>query len=433
MREPNPNSDEAVSTPSAPAEQPAVATVVDPRPPATPVITPDLRWTALPDTTGRARGVLRWPPSSRATGYAVWQATESAIRLAVDAGQPEPPPGTSLMERAAALQALLNRDEAARRDCLRAFARLNTELVTATELEIELPGAANTLYAYRISAVGANNEMSERSGGAILFGVPRRNVPGRPGLMLRKGPAGVFAICLESPGAAVAGFQLFRVREASLLIDAGAAGEPYFGAAHTGWRSLDALPSDPLWDVVRQVVATLPAGTRGRAILDSPPVSWRPYWYAAVALGTEDLAAGEYGGESARSAAQQVVLTPPGPPVLTPPTLSARPDSRVLQFDAGLPMRRTDLGAARIAIYRLDTAGARARRELLIETRADEVPQGDLPAGPFAGAAIRRGPPGTGGLTRYSALLPVAATTGAIVVTDPLGRAIERTFTEAPA
>lgn len=433
VREPDPNTDAVVSVPSD-VTNPIVATVVDPRQPDTPVLTPSLSWTALPDATGLARGVLQWPAVDRAVGYAVWQATETALHQAMDPPVPEPAPGTSLITRAGALQTLLSSADNQIR-ALRVFSRLNTELVRNNRLEIELPASANTLYAFRVSAVSENNEQSARSNGMVIFGVSRRNEPGRPRIMLRAAPGGVFVICLAAPGVITTGFNVFRVRDPALLIDLGTFGEPRITPSTMGWQDLDALPASSAWDSVRSAIRSLsrpvggiPQPVVGQAILDTgASPSWRPYYYTAVALGVENMAAGEYRGESDPSGSQSILLAPPGPPSLTVTSFTTAADgSKLLQFTANLPVRPSPASPATLAVYASRTSGGRAQRENILESSADAVTEGTLPVTGIP--AIVRGALDAAGIAAYTVRLASDVGGGSITVTDPLGRASELSF-----
>ena len=428
VREPDPDTDVVASTPSEPTN-PIVATVVDPRPPVTPTLTPSLNWTALPDATGRARGVLRWPVVERAAGYVVWQATESALYQGMEPPVTEPPAGTPLLTRAGTLQTLLS-NASNQMKALRVFSRLNTELERSNSCEIDLPASANTLYAFRVSAVGENNEQSQRSDNMTIFGVPRRNEPGRPRLMLRTSPGGVFIICLAAPGVAVDGFNVYRVRDPALLIDPGSVGEPYITSTTGGWQNLNALPPSSDWDIVRAAIRSLPQPVSGQAILDTTVVSgWRPYYYVVVALGKENIATGDYRAESQPSGSQPVLVAPSDPPELEVSSLTTQPDgSKLLQFTTNLPVRSSPAGTATLLVYAHRIGAGHTQREKIIEVEAASVAERALPA--TGTPAIARGAPNAAGVCVYSARLATDVNSGAITVTDPLGRANEHTFPE---
>jgi hypothetical protein len=169
---------------------PLITRFPDPIPPVEPVLPVDLRWTALPDAAGRARAVLAWPPPRTPPVHRGGKATESALRHAVDPALPEPAASTSVFERATVLTQLVTAfitpdsvTRAAR--SMSGFARLNTDLIRTNQVELELPGRADAIFAYRISSVSTANIESPRSNSVALFAVPRRNQPGQPRLMLR--------------------------------------------------------------------------------------------------------------------------------------------------------------------------------------------------------------------------------------------------------
>ena len=70
-----------------------------------------INWTALPDATGRARGVLSWPAGDNATGYFIWESTEVALRYIIDPAQADPPAGTKMLDRAQALKTLVDNNQ----------------------------------------------------------------------------------------------------------------------------------------------------------------------------------------------------------------------------------------------------------------------------------------------------------------------------------
>ena len=187
---------------------PRVARIFDPTPPTVPPLPIDLQWTALPDATGRARGVLSWPTSPGAAGYVVWEATETALRNIADPTRPDPAVGTSLLSRAGDLRTILAASGAEARSMI-AFSRVNTQILNDTKMEIELPGSASSIFAYRVSAVSINNVESSRSSTVALFAVPRRNQPVQPQLMLRNeaptlaNPAGGIRVIAVSRGGAL--------------------------------------------------------------------------------------------------------------------------------------------------------------------------------------------------------------------------------------
>jgi len=297
---------------------PAASRVQDPTPPARPALRPDLRWTALPDATNRARGLLTWDASAGAKGYVIWEATEAALRHILAPDLANPAPGTSLSDRALALRQLINANQA---KSLYAFSRLNTALAPANRYEVELPGNADSIYAYRISAVGQNNKESTRSAAVMLFAVPHRNQPGQPRLILRAvktgASPGVWIIAIPGPGPAPAGYRVHRVRRSFLLGDVGMMGPAKINESDSGWRTLDAVRRDATAKKLHSLIDALSDFERinGRAVFDRVTPGWQPYYYSIVALGRENSLTGEFRGESLASAASEVFL-PPDPPVL---------------------------------------------------------------------------------------------------------------------
>ena len=296
---------------------PIVERTHDPIPPAVPSLPVDLRWTALPDAAGRARGVLTWPASPDAKGYVVWEATESALRHLINPALPEPPSGTPLLARAEALRDLIIATPESQAKSQQAFARVNTRLLTENRMELELPGEADTLYAYRVSAVNFMNVESARSSTPALFAVPRRNQPGQPRLLLRtvQTPSRrIRLIALPGPGVAPAGYRVYRVRREILLRDVGLMGPPKIDV------------DDPRWTPYQLPVGNNGSFTIGVAIDDDAAESWYPYYYRVVAVGRENLVMGEYRGESEASAVQQAFLPPANPPTLDNLTIAHPPD-----------------------------------------------------------------------------------------------------------
>ena len=314
---------------------PATTRLADPILPPLPTLDPDLRWTALPDATGKARGVLSWPAVPNAIGYVVWEAAETTLRHVLE--EPAPAVGSQLRDRALTLQGWLTTHTAT---SLQAFVRLTTEPLPAsqTRLEVALPGHAETLYAYRVSAISGGNSESDRTqaSAAALFAVPKRRQPGVPQLLLRPIPnqAALMVVALASAGAPPVGMRLYRTRKAVLTVEVGLMGPPVAGASDPRWVSLapvvdDTWRTNPRWADPRWVALAnylLQSRDRGGledsslihgfALIDDLPPRWPPYYYRAVALGETNTSQGYYGGESVSSAMQQAVVPPTDPPQL---------------------------------------------------------------------------------------------------------------------
>lgn len=410
---------------------PRVARTHDPLPPQVPALPIDLQWTALPDATGRARGVLTWPASPYAAGYVVWEATESALRHIIDPDLPDPPPGTSLVDRATQLREILTTNQTR---SLIAFTRLNTKLITDTKLEIELPGSASTIYAYRVSSMSDRNVESERSSTVALFAVPKRNQPGQPRLILRQvkptpddPSGGIRVIALPGDGTPVAGFRVYRVRSAALLSDVGMKGPPKIEYDDPGWT-----------DITLETRSGLP-DEQGRAINDNVPESWYPYYYQIIALGMEDIAAGEYRGESLPSAVVPGFMPPTSPPVLmVAPLIMGNRTNRVLVFNTSLPVKQTQLGVASIEVVQIvkPPDSERIKRQYILSTAAHQVAEGPrltvilapTPKQLEEMPEINRRPTAATGLTEFTVRMKVEVKHGVVIVRDPLGRTVEAKF-----
>lgn len=419
------------------AAGPRVARAPDPIPPDPPALPPiDLLWTALPDATGRARAVLRWLSVPSATGYIVWEATETAVRHAVNPAASPPTPGTSMLARAGALRGLITANAVNQARSLVAFSRLRERPITATELELELSGAADTLYAYRVSAITGANVESERSLSVAVVAVPHRNTPGQPRLLLRvvAGPGGgIDVLVVPGKGVPAAGFRVHRVRRSSLAADVGMMGPAVIEPTASAWRSVS-VPRGP---------RTADADP-GRAVLDGVPESWYAYHYRVVAIGAADPPNGGLPGESLPSAMASAVRPSSAPPYLD--DLTAITDTgatnRVVTFRSDLPVRESPVGQAGIALYdvAVSSASGRLQRVPLLRVRPDEVDQG-APLTPIeaptaaqlaAMPEIVRGAPDAQGRCTYSVRMRADVANGIVVTTDPLTRSTERPLPGTP-
>jgi hypothetical protein len=411
---------------------PRVARADDPRPPSSPTLPVDVIWTALPDAAGLARAVISWPSVPRADGYFVWEATESAVRAAVAPHLPEPPEGTPIVARAAALMTLVSGSQQSLDRSLRAFTRLNDRRHKSTRMEVELPGSADTIYLYRVSSVSTRNKESPRSSDVALVAVARRSQPGMPRLELRtvRSPIpGVEVQVAGGPGDEPAGYSVYRVQREALAADIGTMGPAVIGPGDSRWRPASLPVHDGPPD-------------EGRAFLDPVPPSWQPYHYRVVAIGAEDLASGTHAGESRPSVLRTATLAPPDDPVLIVDDLEGTPTNGVLRFSTDLPLHRSDLGPAEIAISRLAVSadGTRNERSALLRISPDLVPETG-PLLPIQGPTteeidampqVSRGPtdPVTG-LTPYWVRLRTDDGRGDVAVSDPLGRTVIRRYQRA--
>lgn len=406
---------------------PRRAEAPNPLPPPIPVLPIDLQWTALPDATGRARGVLRWPAVSSTAKYVVWEATESALLVAVSA--PPPDIGTSLLTRATSLRTLLTSNKSL---SLQAFSRMNTDLLAATSIEVVLPSCSSTIYAYRVSSVEAEtNVESERSSTIALFAVPHRNQPGQPSLVLRRTtpspavPAGkTQIIALPGAGPTPTGYRLFRVRSKALLADPGLKGPPKFTETDPGWTA--------------KTLQTLKGDMNGMAIADQVGPSWYPYYYQIVAVGLHNPPVGEYGGESLPSAIQSSILPPPDAPLLTIISNEGNESNRVITFRTNLPVKPVGQGGAIIELTQvaISSNGRSIDRTVLLSVPAHSIQQeSPLTVLPFptpeelaSMPQITRGEINSDETVVITLRLQAVVGHGSLVAIDPLSRTTQVDF-----
>jgi hypothetical protein len=415
-----------------PGEKPngRVVAAADPLPPVVHFTPPAISWTALPDATGRARGLLQWTPDPKAAGYIVWEGTESALLHQL--GAPDPDPAASLVARGGTLKTLLASNFEV---SLQGFSRLNEKPIPGAQAEIDLPGSATTLYAFRVSAVTAKNVEASRSTAVAVFGVPQRMVPGQPRLLLRRPKlpqTGIQVIALPvETGVLPDGYIVRRVRNAALAGEAGLMGPPKITANAAGWTPFDSTP--------------LRGGTtsHGKAILDTAATpSWYPYYYRVSALGPDDPANGRYRGESLPSLVQAEYALPSGPPMLQAAPLKVVFNT-LFEFviTTDLPWKPSPIGRALIELveYVADPADAtRLIATTRLQTTPDAIPLGDWtgtppplwPPTPLLQGLGRMAPDASEHWQLYMTfhLLPGTLSTYLLRFTDPLGRVSEFSF-----
>ena len=350
----------------------ALVRTFDPFPPAVKFTPPAISWTALPDTTGAARGVLTWAGDSKAAGYYVWEATESALTHLLAPNDAPLPPETPMVARGTKVKQLVQNQQAA---SLQGFARLNRDPIpgTQSQTEIVLPGAASTLYLYRISAISAGNVEAARSDEVAIFGVPRRNVPGTPRMMLRpaKAPQSglqVIALPVES-GGKPSGYRVFRVRNQALSQDGSTMGPAKISDTAPGWTAYS---------------GTSLAGKQltGKSILDTAAVtSWYPYFYRVKAIGLEDKANGLLSGESDFSAAQTGYVLPQTAPLLLSWTKSTNSTGALVTLVTDLPAAAASpVGPALVEVLQLTTVPASPKpvTTVVLSAAPDQIAIGTL-------------------------------------------------------
>ncbi len=347
-----------------------IVKALDPLPPVVTFTPPSISWTALPDATGTGRGLLEWTPDPKAAGYYVWEATESALWRLLSPATPDPPPNTPLIARAASLQALIDANPDA---SLQGFARLNKDPIAAARTEIKIPAAAATLYVYRISAISAANVEAPRSSQFAMFGVPRRNVPGVPRLLLRKPQAPqtgiqIIALPVES-GAAPAGYRVFRVQNPSLSLDASTMGPPKLDETNPAWQDYSGttLAGNPL---------------SGKTIIDAGATpSWYPYYYRITAIGAQDLSNGLFSGESGYSGAQSQYSPPANPPLIALFTHGGNLQFALISLLTDLPVTPSPLGPSLVeVVHMIPDPGnpAHLQAKIVLSSAPDQIPIGGI-------------------------------------------------------
>ena len=433
---------------------PKIARVHNPVPPAEPVLTTGLGFTSLPDATGFARGLLKWPASPQAAGYAIWEATETALRVTLNAPSPDSDPSVPLLSRAAELEELLTSTDEAEEEALftkslEAFTRINTELAKEPRFEVQMPGKSDIIHAYRVSVVSPGNLESARSRKMAMFAVPRRKQPGQPKALLRTLKAvppgttdAIAIVAVPGEGHIPDGYRAYRVRSRILVDDVGLMGPPKIEQDDPNWKTLRQVLNDSALIKLHSLIRSFSESEKdhGKVILDHVSKSWFPYFYRVVALGAESLAEGEYSGESIPSALQQVIFAPDGPPLLDILSSDENQTNRIIKFNADLPTKLSPLGSARIDLFSLilDASTNRFKRQTLLSIATDKIIEGDaltLLDNPdavelAAMPEIVRSAPDSSGVAEYSVRVSASLSEGVIVAADPLGRSVERVFPE---
>lgn len=411
---------------------PKVAIAFNPlRPPITPLAV--VNWTAMADSTGRARALLTWTKDPSAKGYVIYEASEAQLRTLLNMSPPEAPPGTSWVARATALQ---NQIAAEPVKSLSAFVRLNMKLIDEGKYEIDLPGSATNIFAYQVAAVSDTNVESARSN-ASFWAVPRRMEPGIPAMLLRKENNQLKVIALPGGGVIPAGYRVFRVHKPHLASDLGLMGPPQTLENATGWRD----HQEP------QLHGGSPID--GKSLIDTTATpSWFPYYYRIVAVGPQNLTEGQHRGESQPSGVQSILL----PPELSVSFVSGQSGSQylVFRFSSNVPIKKTRTGAAKIEIFEIidvpptfipgppkPLKPAKLKRNQIFFATTDMVPVGapfqilanPQPAFLASLPQLNRQAPNAQGVSMFSMAIKSAVKKVRIIrITDPLSRSIEVEF-----
>lgn len=340
-----------------------------------------------------------------ASGYIVWEATETALYDAVTGTAP--PVGQTVRARAADLKGKILANQAA---SLATFSRLNERPLQATSIELELPGSADTLYVYRLSSITPQNVESSRSAEVVMVGVPRLERPGTPHLEARYDESSGQVVLNVVPGAGLAPHQvsLHRVRRPLLAQVIDTMGPPL---ATVAVSTLTAVPVPAVGDA---------RPSSAFAMTDPVESGWAPYIYRVVALGRDLPDDGIRSGRSPASGAVTVVVPPPLPPLLSGLTVARNAAATLLTVSTDLPSAPSPAGRAALIVATVDGSGTRTTLATFDPATIPEAPALTLPSALGAASATRRAPvAGT-----FDVTVVVPAATGSLVVTatDPLGR-----------
>jgi hypothetical protein len=384
---------------------PCITQVNDPLPPVVPQLPLTLRWTALPDATGKARMRLALPQNiEHAAGYVVYEATEPALLTA--AGQPPLDAAASLEDSIFNLQDALNSGLIDN-----TFRRLNTALLAAPEVEVNVPGAAGVLYAYSFAAVTSQQVESERMT-PTLVGVSTRVTPAAPQLTVRRlGDTNQVMIRVRRGDATlIGGLSLHRTNFDGFTDDVDLMGPSV------------ADPDDIRWqfdEITGEFV-----------LVDTVNPGWRPCYYRVVAFGIHDPDNGLLAGRSLPSNLAEILI-PPGDPVLS--TVEVAPQGATLMravIRTAAEVRRTTAGDHRLE-FLLRNLGA-ITPGLPRDLRLAQATLTAIAARPEAivPGQIYRGERNAAGEFEYETFFDtnLATPTHVLIVriTDPLGRVTEQ-------
>ncbi len=332
---------------------PLITSASDPRPPVIAAEHEDVQLASLPDAHGEHRARIAWDPMPGATGYFVYETTESKLRIA--AGLGEPLASQTLSERLLDLRNAFHADP--KRD---PFTRVNSTALTGTSTEVVIPRGSKEIHLYLALGVSAGQVESawpslsdpDRRKRFVAFAAPLVVPPSPMRLEVSRvaltagGTTSYRAklVMRSRSGAPVARVDLYRTRvpEASGELDM--MGPPI--ARITG--------PDPVW----QVQPTTGTGPEAQALgtitgQDDPGGSWKRVYYRAVAIAADDLSRGHYGGRSEPTGAMWVVVPPETPPDLSPITADwpgGALEAVRFTFTSTAPAPDTDLGPHRIRI-----------------------------------------------------------------------------------
>lgn len=413
-----------------------LARMEDPRPPDATILPATVQFTALPDCTKLGRGRLTWPIAANALGYYVWEASETAVRVALDQHLKTAfpldetkhlkPLTDPLVDRATQLRDLLAQPSY-QNLCQRAFNKLTREMIRDIFVELEISASSKVLTLYQVSSINTANIESGKSN-VVFFAVPQLQKPAPPLLNLRKfkredpithvETKGIQVQVLNGNGLTPEGFNLYRTRKMLVGNDVGTKGLPVKEYDSADWqphtmRMLNGTTYDG-----KYVEETIVNG------------SWRPYVFQAVAVGQEDGTRGFFRGESDPSSTEIIFYPPDTPPTLIiQPPIQSNAFSKVMVLSTSAPFDLLEIGKTIIELYALDADNKRSLLTIFLASdttiaASDLVPVSAVIANTWP--AIQRRPTDlTTGITLFSVGVKKLVPRLLVRIIDPLGRATE--------
>jgi hypothetical protein len=412
-----------------------ITRLADPRPPAVTTFPAEVLFTAVPDAAKIARGKLDWDPAAGALAYHLWEASETAIRVALEKKLKEKFPAdpskwlktlsVPLVERATQLRDLLGQTEYAA-VCQRAFSRLSKEPITNTHYELSLPGSSDGLFLYQLNSVNSANIEGGKSN-VIFFAVPKVVIPSAPLLQVRpykkrteSDPEGegLEIKVVTTLGEEPAGYHLYRTRKKVLGNDPGMKGLPVLEHEAPEWTDTTMSMLDGTQfqgKMIRELGITR---------------SWKPLVYQAVAIGKTDGTRGRIGGESEGSTTEVTYFPPATAPTLINTSNYGNAFSTVFLVRTNAPFDKIELGKTIVDVY---TLGSNHERVLLRSFVAGETACSAGSMSPATNAAEAGLLPAmqyqptdkASGITGFSLCLAGTAINAIVRITDPLNRFTE--------
>ncbi len=411
--------------------EPSVISVSDPRPPFVP---PDIVTLAsLPDASGECHARLAWSAAPGATGYFVYESTETKILLANNLS--EPAQDLTLSQRLTRIKNAFKANPSRRE-----FTRRNAKLVTGTSMDVTLPRGSTAIHVFLVLGVSAGQVEANWPSGPNAddmlqaFAAPRVLAPAAPiieaqSFLDQSVSPNVYRARIRigtRKGPRVRRLDLHRVRVDDAAKQLETMGPPVqtLNVASAGWtvqQETDALGSH----------ITVAQG------FDTPLGSWKRVWYRATAWSDKDDLRGNLAGKSPASSVSWVVVPPVDPPVISALQVEwpsgGGPGDVLIKWSSPAPVKKTPLGPHTISI-RAAVVGAPAGTPPLISVDGPLESLGVTQPGTGSGAWRAGGAPPSP--TQYRAIIRRADVNDAVQfsvrITDPLGRSSEQRTTIKP-